>query len=227
MFVKQYMIDGLYQMKRGKGRVLLTRNLVPGVKVYNEPLFRDNKVEYRQWDANKSKLAAAILKGVNEIGIKKKSVVLYLGAASGTTVSHVSDIVGENGIVFALDFAPRVMRDLVFVAEDRKNIAPIFADANKIPDFIGKVSLADMIFMDIAQKDQAEIFIKNVDMFLKEDGLAMLVVKSRSVDVAAKPSKVYADVRTKLEKYLKVIDFKILEPFEIDHCVFVCKKRGI
>lgn len=223
--VKAYSMDGVFQMRKGKGKVLLTKNLVPGTKVYGESLIKDEGVEYRQWDAMKSKLGAAILKGVKETGIKKKSVALYLGAASGTTVSHVSDIVGENGFVFALDFAPRVMRDLVFVAESRKNIAPIYADANRVQDFIGKVSEADAVFMDIAQKDQAEIFIKNVQQFLKKDGVAMLAVKARSVNVAAKPSKVFADVREKLEKYLKVVDFKTLEPFELDHCIFVCRHR--
>ena len=52
------------------------------------------KIEYRVWNPFRSKLAAAILGGVDKIHIKPGSKVLYLGAASGTTVSHVADIVG-------------------------------------------------------------------------------------------------------------------------------------
>ena len=52
------------------------------------------KTEYRVWNPFRSKLAAAILGGVDKIHIAPGSKVLYLGAASGTSVSHVSDIVG-------------------------------------------------------------------------------------------------------------------------------------
>jgi rRNA 2'-O-methyltransferase fibrillarin len=52
------------------------------------------KIEYRVWNPFRSKLGAAILGGVDQIHIKPGAKVLYLGAASGTTVSHVSDIVG-------------------------------------------------------------------------------------------------------------------------------------
>ena len=102
---------------------IFTVNLTPGKKVYDELLVTDKGIEYREWNPRKSKLAAAILKGSNNVFIRKGSVVLYLGCASGTTPSHVSDIVGKEGFIFALDFAPRVVRDIVFVAEDnQKNI---------------------------------------------------------------------------------------------------------
>ena len=117
--------------EKGKKR-LYTTNLVSGKSVYGESLFSENGKDYREWDPHKSKLAAVILKGCPNVGLRKDSVVLYLGAASGTTVSHVSDIVGSNGFVFAVDIAPRVMRDLIFLSKERKNIAPILADANKI-----------------------------------------------------------------------------------------------
>ena len=204
--------------------MLYTKNLTPGKTVYDEKLVQSGKSEYREWNPGRSKLAAAILKGIKETGIKHDNTVLYLGAAYGTTPSHVSDIVGENGFVFALDFAPRVMRELVFLCEERKNMAPLFFDAKKPEEYKDKILEVDIIYQDIAQRDQAGIFLKNIDLFLKKDGYALLVVKARSIDVTAYPKNVFQQVRKELEKHLKIIDFKVLEPFEKDHCMFVCKK---
>ena len=204
---------------------IFTVNLTPGKKVYDELLVTDKGIEYREWNPRKSKLAAAILKGSNNVFIRKGSVVLYLGCASGTTPSHVSDIVGIEGFIFALDFAPRVVRDIVFVAEDRKNIAPILADANKPETYIGRVSQVDVIYQDIAQRNQVDIFLKNIKLFLNKEGYALLAVKARSVDVTKKPKAIFAEVRQRLEKELTIVDYRVLDPFEKDHCMFICKNR--
>lgn len=204
-------------------RSIFTKSLAPGLKVYDERLVKEKGVEYREWNPRKSKLAATILKGSPNIGIRKGDIVLYLGASSGTTVSHVSDIVGKDGFVFALDFAPRVVRDLVFVAEKRKNIAPILADANDPESFVGRVCLADIIYQDIAQRNQLEIFLKNIDYFLKPGGYCLLAVKARSIDVAKKPNVIFDQIKKELEKKVKIIDTRLLHPFEMDHCMFICK----
>lgn len=204
---------------------LYTVNLTPGKKVYDERLVSDKGVEYREWNPRRSKLAAAILKGSSNIFIRKGDVVLYLGCSYGTTPSHVSDIVGKEGFVFALDFAPRVMRDMVFVAEDRKNIAPILGDANRPDSYMGRVSSVDVVYQDIAQKNQVDIFLKNVNLFLKKGGYCLLAVKARSVDVTKKPKEIFAAVKQRLEKELTIIDYRDLEPYEMDHCMFVCKKK--
>ena len=105
-------------------------------------------MEYRVWNPFRSKLAAAILGGVENIHIKPGSKVLYLGAASGTTVSHVADIVGpvswkggekgavclsvavlQEGLVYAVEFSHRSGRDLINVAKKRTNIIPVIEDA--------------------------------------------------------------------------------------------------
>ena len=214
---------GVYERPKGKHFSLLTKSLVPGKRVYGENLKREKGVEYREWDQNRSKLAAALMKGISQIGIKESDRVLYLGAASGTTVSHVSDIVGKNGFIYAIDFAPRVVRDLTFLAEDRKNIAPMLADASKPETYYKNISKVDIIYQDIAQREQAEIFLGNFK-FLKKDGIALLCVKARSVDVARKPKQVFKEMREKLEKEVKIVDYRELDPFEKDHCIFVCKK---
>lgn len=153
--IKQSKIFEVYETEMGRRKVLLTKNLVKGVKVYGEKLFIDGNDEYREWIPYKSKLASAILKGCPNTGIRKGDVVLYLGAASGTTASHVSDIVGKEGFVFALDFAPRVVRELVFVCEKRKNMAPLLEDANNPDSYKDKISKeVDVVYQDIAQKNQ-------------------------------------------------------------------------
>ena len=222
--MKQTKFQGIYEQRRGNRTTLLTKNLVPGKTVYTENLVKEDNVEYREWDAYKSKLASAIIKGLNQIGLNPGDVVLYLGAASGTTVSHISDIVDKQGFVFAIDFAPRVVRELVFVAESRKNIAPILADANQPQTYFHKITQADFIYQDIAQKNQAEIFLKNM-IYLKKAGFAILCVKSRSVDITKKPTQVFQEVKKQIEEELTIVDYRLLDPFQRDHCMFVCKKR--
>ena len=223
----QHKLKGFYT----DGKRLFTRSISPGTRPFDERIFREARIEYRQIDPKKSKLAAAVMKGASQIGVKPGDSVLYLGASHGYTPSFMSDLVGDNdegkGFIFALDFAPRVVRDLVFVAEERKNIIPIMGDANLPETYFHKVMQVDYVYQDIAQKNQAEIFIKNYRMFLKKEGFAFLAVKSRSVDISRKPKAVFNEIRAKLEQAgdIVIVDYKELDPLEKDHCVFVCKKK--
>jgi fibrillarin-like pre-rRNA processing protein len=221
--MKQTNNPGIYEIKK-KNTILLTKNLVPGKKVYTEDLIREGEDEYRTWDPMKSKLAAALLKGLKSSYIKPGDFVLYLGASTGTTSSHVSDILGEDGFVYALDFAPRVVRNLVFVCKDRKNMAPLLADANKPESYTSYVSPVEVVYQDIAQRDQVGIFIKNIEMYLKIGGYGLLVIKARSVDVTKKPRQIFDQVRKELSEKYHIVDEVILDPFERDHCMFVIKK---
>ena len=223
--IKQSKIFEVFESEGNGKKRLWTKNLAPGKNVYGENLLKQDEVEYREWDASKSKLAALILKGTSNIFLRKGDVVLYLGSASGTTVSHVSDIVGNDGFIFAVDFAPRVMRDLIFLCYERKNIAPLLCDANKIDALIERVSAVDVIYQDVAQKNQIELFLKNVNAFLKDEGYALLAVKARSIDVTRNPKHIFKEVKDVLEKTLTIIDYRSLEPFQKDHCMFICKKK--
>ncbi len=215
----------VYEEEGKRRKSIFTKNLTPGKNVYGEKLVSQQTIEYREWNPAKSKLCSAMMMGCSDIKIRKGDVVLYLGSASGTTVSHVSDIVAEKGFVFALDFAPRVVRDLVFLSESRPNMAPILADANRPEKFQGRVSQVDIIYQDIAQKNQVEIFLKNISLFLKDSGFALLAIKSRSIDVTRKPSQIYRQVREELEKHLTIVDYRELGQFQKDHCFFICKKK--
>ena len=223
--MKKSNVFEVFEQTKGKRRLIYTQSLAPGHKVYDEDIVVEKGVEYRNWNPRKSKIAASIIKGCPNIGIRKNNVVLYLGSATGTTVSHVSDIVGSDGFIFALDFAPRVMRNLISVCEQRKNIAPVLADANHPEEYIDKVSLVDVVFQDVAQRNQVEIFLKNIRLFLKQDGYALLALKARSVDVTMRPWEVFKQVRVELEKHLKIVEMRDLKPFEMDHALFICKLK--
>jgi len=204
---------------------LFTINLTPGNKVYEESLVNQSNIEYREWDAYSSKLAATILNKCNNIFLRKNDVVLYLGSSTGTTASHVSDIVGKEGFVFAVDLAPRVMRDLIFNLEARENIVPVLESANHVNKLMERISLVDFIYQDIAQKNQVDIFLKNINNFLKKDGYAIIAIKARSIDVTKKPKQIFNQVREQLEKEVTIIDYRILEPYQKDHAMFVVKKK--
>ncbi|MEM0057934.1 MAG: fibrillarin-like rRNA/tRNA 2'-O-methyltransferase [Candidatus Bathyarchaeia archaeon] len=208
---------------------LATRNLAPGRTVYGEKLVRFEGVEYRLWDPFRSKLAAAILKGIKAVPIKPEHQVLYLGAASGTTASHVSDIVGEKGHVYCVEFAARALRELVNnVCPYRLNMTPILEDARfpeKYAIFIrGKV---DDIYCDIAQPEQAKILADNADLYLKEGGWIMLAVKAQSIDVTKEPSEVYRRELKVLENRGFIIEDVVhLEPYDKAHAMIVARFRG-
>lgn len=216
--------DGIFEVIKDK-KQLATRNLDPGKTVYGEKLIPVEGVEYRTWEPRRSKLGAMILKKFN-IPLKEDSKVLYLGAASGTTVSHVSDIVSE-GAVYAVEFAPRSMRDLIGLASRRKNIHPILADAGKPDSYAHLVEPVDLIFQDVAQPNQAEIAARNAILFLKKDGYLLLSIKARSIDTAANPKEIFKEEVRKLEKAFEpgfeILNAKDLMPYHEDHLGVLAK----
>jgi fibrillarin-like pre-rRNA processing protein len=214
---------GIFFAENGKKHPA-TLNLVPGMSVYGEQLVKFEGKEYRIWDPNRSKLGAAIAKGIKDVPIKSGMTVLYLGSASGTTASHVSDIIGEHGRLFGVDIAPRVMRDFVFLCEKRKNMVPILADATKPDEYSAMVGKVDFVFEDVAMPNQTEILIENCKRFLKKGGFAMIAIKARSIDVAAEPNEIYKKVEAELTKHFEIIDKKELKPYEIDHMIFLLKR---
>ncbi|MBW2991552.1 fibrillarin-like rRNA/tRNA 2'-O-methyltransferase [Candidatus Woesearchaeota archaeon] len=208
-------------------RFLYTINLVPGKSLFEEELVKHKGIEYRAWDIYRSKLGAAVKKGISQIGVKQGDKVLYLGAAHGFTPSHVSDIVGKDGFVFCVDNAPRVVRDLIFICEERTNMAPILADANHPEEYKELITKeVDVVYQDIAQRNQVDIFLKNCDAYLKKGGFGLLAVKARSIDVSQRPKDIFKEVRKQLEQSsMNVVDYRELEPYEKDHAMFVCKRK--
>ncbi|XP_013178683.1 PREDICTED: rRNA 2'-O-methyltransferase fibrillarin isoform X2 [Papilio xuthus] len=211
---------------RGKEDALVTRNLVPGSEVYGEKRIsvenEGEKIEYRVWNPFRSKLAAAIMGGVDAIHMPPGSRVLYLGAASGTTVSHVSDVVGPEGLVYAVEFSHRSGRDLINVAKKRTNIIPIIEDARHPLKYRMLVGMVDTIFADVAQPDQARIVSLNAQHFLKNGGHFVISIKASCIDSTAQPEAVFAAEVKKLQAdKLKPQEQLTLEPYERDHAVVV------
>lgn len=205
-----------------KGKKLYTINLVPGSKVYGEVLIKYDKKELREWDPTRSKLAAAILNGLKQMPIKNESKVLYLGASTGTTCSHISDIIGFNGFIYAVEIAERVMRKLLNLATKRKNIMPILADARK-PGYEW-IEEVDIVYVDIADPQETQIAIRNAREFLRKHGYLMIAIKSQSIDVTLEPAKIYEQERKKLEEAgFSIIDIIDLEPYEHDHCFILAR----
>ncbi len=225
MRVKKGRFPGVYVFIDEDGsEKIATKNLVPGQKVYGERTIKAEGEEYRIWNPNRSKLGAAILKGLKNFPIKPGSRVLYLGVASGTTASHVSDIVGWEGGVFGVEFSPRVLRELVPLVEERRNLVPILGDATKPEEYRALVPEVDVVFEDVAQPTQAKILIDNARVYLKSGGYGMLSVKSRSIDVTKEPEQVFREVEKELSTYFEVVEEISLEPYEKDHVLFVVRK---
>ncbi len=209
-----------------KKRKLFSKSLLrPAQSHFGERLVREAGETYREWDPKRSKLAAAIMKGAHNTGIRPGNFVLYLGASHGYTPSHISDMIGKDGMMFAVEFSPQVLRDLVFMSYDRTNIAPILADANRPEQYAPRVSQVDVVFQDIAQRNQAEIFMKNCDLFLKEGGFGLLAVKARSINIKKSSKQIFEEVREVLEKKYIIADFRDLDPFEKDHCMIIIKNQ--
>ncbi|CAG7924389.1 unnamed protein product [Penicillium olsonii] len=221
---------GIFVARGGKEDMLVTKNLTPGEAVYGEkrisvegPANEDGavtKVEYRVWNPFRSKLAAGVLGGLDEIYIKPGAKVLYLGSASGTSVSHVADIVGPTGNVYAVEFSHRSGRDLIGMATHRTNVIPLVDDARHPLRYRMLVPLVDVIFADVAQPDQARIVGLNAHMFLKDGGGVIVSVKANCIDSTAKPEVVFAkEVQKMREEKIKPKEQLTLEPFERDHCI--------
>ena len=207
-------------------RKLATKNLAPGKTVYGERLIRYKRAEYRLWDPFRSKLAAAVLKGLETVPIQPDHKVLYLGAASGTTASHISDIIGERGYVYCVEFAARAIRELVNnVCEFRFNMSPLLMDARFPERYSMLVEEVDDIYCDIAQPEQAKVLADNADLFLKADGWIMLAVKARSIDVTKEPSEVYQrEIGILKTRGFHVREVTHLEPYDKAHVMIVAER---
>jgi len=201
---------------------LATQNLVPGNQVYNEKLVQHKGSEYRIWNPFRSKLAAAIMNDLKNFPFNQKSDVLYLGVSTGTTISHISDIVNQGGTIFGIEHASRVARDFLDrVASHRKNIVPIIQDARRPEEFFSVYKKVDIVYVDIAQPDQTNIAIENCRLYLKSGGHLFLVIKTRSIDVVKDPKMVIKDEIKKLETLFDIKQTIDLHPYDKDHAMVI------
>jgi fibrillarin-like pre-rRNA processing protein len=186
--------------------------------VYNERMLGGARV----WEPYRSKLAALYHVGKG-IELDPSLRVLYLGAANGTTVSHVADYVE---VVYAVEFAPRPMQDLIEVARRRRNLIPIMADASRPEMYAPVVEPVDVVYQDVAQPDQAAIATRN-SVFLRDGGYLILMLKTRSVDMKKDPAIIFDETLAVLKDAgFTVLESVWLAPYHQDHAAIVCKKPG-
>ena len=216
--------QGFFWIKSEGERKLATENLVVGNQVYKEKLITKKRIEYRLWEPFRSKLAAAIMNGLEVFPFQNKSTVLYLGVSTGTTISHISDIVGPKGIIFGIEHASRVARDFLDrVATYRKNIIPILQDARKPEEYFSMFGKVDVVYVDIAQPDQTEIAITNCKMYLKKNGYLFLVIKTRSIDVTKPPKQIINEEIQKIKEKFDILQTIDLHPYDKDHAIVIAK----
>jgi fibrillarin-like pre-rRNA processing protein len=207
---------------------IATRPEVP-VPVYGERIVEGLRI----WDPHRSKLAALLVKSrlagglgglVSELKLQPDAKVLYLGAATGTTVSHVSDLV-PRGLVYAVEFSPRSMRDLLGLCQARDNIIPLLEDASQPERYASFLEPVDLVYQDVAQRNQAEIASRNAARYLKPGGTLVLMIKARSVDVTADPKEV---CRTEIERLegFDLLSVSDLRPYHQDHWAVVARRRA-
>ncbi len=192
-------------------------------KVYGESFIDAKGETFREWVPERSKVGAAVMNKL-DLGVEKTDDVLYLGAASGTTVSHFSDIL-EDGYVYAVEYSDTVFRGLLKLAEQRENIVPFLDNARKPENYEDMVPKVDVVFQDISQRDQPEIFIRNCEKFLKDDGTGLLAVKARSISSTRDEQKVFEEVREKIREVFVIVDETELEPYEKEHLFLKLKKK--
>ena len=207
--------DGVERREFGGDDRLATE----GLPVYGEPTDGD----WRCWDARRSKLAAMLEHGM-DTGLEGDETVLYLGAASGTTVSHVADF---SGATYAVEFAPRPTRDLLDAVETRENLFPLLKDARKPETYAHVVeSDVDVMVQDVATRGQARVARENA-RFLREDGRLLLAIKARSEDVASDPDTVFEGALDTLREGYEILETRRLEPFHVDHLGVVAIPRKV
>ncbi|MFA5745981.1 MAG: fibrillarin-like rRNA/tRNA 2'-O-methyltransferase [archaeon] len=183
-----------------------------------------NSKEKRYWDPTRSKVCAALKKGLNILPLKEDSSVLYLGCAEGYTCSYISDLV-DKGIIFGIDFSPHSMQKFVLLSRARENLYPVIGDANKPGDYKELInSKVDLIIQDVAQKNQIEILTKNAKEFLKPDGCVILSLKTTAI--SQRDTRAIIDEEMmKFEKEFTIVEKRRLDPFEKKHMIIIGKLR--
>ncbi len=204
---------------------LYTRNSDKGYRVYGERLVKHNEIEYREWDPYRSKLAALLLENPETSILSDDLNCLYLGASSGTTVSHLSDII-SNGVIYSVEFAERSIRQLIQSTSRRINVIPILADARYPNTYAASIfSNIDIIYQDVSQPNQAEIALANCDYYLKKNGLLVLAVKSQSIDSTKKSDLIYAQERKVIENAgYNIIESINIHRYAANHIILIIRR---
>ncbi len=208
------------------GRDLFTRLLEGASPGGHRVVEGEDGRRYRSFPPAGTKLAALVKAGCQNWPFRHDSRILYLGAGAGTTVSFVSDVCPDGSVV-AVEFAPEPFRELVEVARGRPNVLPILADARDPAAYSTQVGPpVDVVYQDVAQRDQWTIAERNVRPLMTGDGTLVLIVKARSVDVTRRAEDVFKDVATQAEEAgFLVTEMVDLGAYHEGHAALVIERR--
>ena len=143
--------------------------------VYGERWVSVGSRAFRSFEPSRSKLSAALVHGwTGPLPVPGDSW-LYLGAASGTTASHLSDLVGPDGSVYAVERSPRSFARLLSLGERWPNLLPVLADARAPRTYSRFVPPVHGLYADVAQADQVEIVRRNAELYLRGPTAALLI----------------------------------------------------
>lgn len=186
--------------------------------VYGERWREFDGHAFRSFEPGRSKLAAALVRdwqgGVPASGERW----LYLGAASGTTASHVADLVGPTGRVYALEKSPRPFARLLRLSDRWPNLLPILSDARSPESYFDLVPAVDGVYVDIAQADQVDIARRNAEVYLSHPGAPLvLALKTASMGRSRPPAAFLEQAESELERGFELDTSVRLDPFHRAH----------
>ena len=196
--------------------------------VYGERITKSGKKSLRTWEPKRSKLSAAIRNGLRNFPFLEDSSVLYLGASTGTTVSHISDICSE-GMIFAVEFSTEPFSKLLELSRDRQNIYPVFSTARSPENYSLFIERdPEIIYQDISQKDQLRILLRNMQAFPGWN-YAMLMLKAISIDSSRNPEAVMREQEALLrkERNISILETVNIGNFHRGHFCIVMKNNRI
>ena len=211
--MKKSRYDGVYT----DGKNYYTKSKY-GESVYGEKIIREKKFYYRQWNPKRSKLSSCLHLKLRNFPFKDKKI-LYLGAATGTTVSHISDL---SELVWAVEISPLSMSKLIELAKKRDNIYPILNDARKPEDYQIFVDAPDILYQDISQRDQVRIFLKNMEFFHPKFGFLML--KTRTIDIRKNPREILKISKREIEGRYNILETIDIGRYQKEHFALVVKR---
>jgi len=193
-----------------------------GKSIYGENVSARGGRYIREWNPKRSKLAAALIKGFDHLHFSSDTNVLYLGASSGTTVSHVADIC-TDGKIYAIEKAIEPFSKLLFLAEQRTNIYPILEDANSPEKYKFFVDRVDVIYQDISQRNQVQIFNENARLF-KTAEEAILILKVNAISSKGHERDILG-ANAKMIVDFSIVDVIDLRPYSIANYFLYLKRK--
>ncbi|HEV2316775.1 MAG TPA: fibrillarin-like rRNA/tRNA 2'-O-methyltransferase [Thermoplasmata archaeon] len=194
-----------------------TASAAADAPVYGERVLHRGREIYRSFEPGRSKLAAAIAKGWKGPFPGPGEFWLYLGAAGGTTASHVADLVGPGGGVFAIEKSVRPFVRLLRVAERYPNLYPVLGDVRRWEEYDGLVAPVDGLYADLAAPDQVRLVEENARAFLRPRGRLLLALKTASMGRERSPEEHRLEAFGRLGRSFELRAGVNLEPFHKRH----------